>query len=155
MARRFSPAAPTTWSGPGTSGYNDHNVRVWDMGGPEPKERLILDGDEQWFAVAATSPNGAHLAFSGPGRSIRIWVLAGLEPRERAVIQGTGWPVSSVAFSPNGKIVAAGTNGGTHLWDISGGKPRALHPTRKVLGSAAALTINDCLGFSIVFSADG
>ncbi len=116
------------------AGYNDHKVRVWDMRGPEPKERLVLDGDEQWFAVAAISPNGAHLAFSGPRHSIRLWVLAGLEPRERAVIPGTGWPVSSVAFSPNGKILAAGTNGGTQLWDISGAKPRALHPTRNLLG---------------------
>ena len=105
------------------AGYNDHKVRVWDMRGPEPKERLMLDGDERWFAVAAISPNGAHLAFSGPGHSVRLWVLAGLEPRERAVIPGTGWPVSSVAFSPNGKILAAGTNGGTQLWDISGAKP--------------------------------
>jgi RNA polymerase sigma factor (sigma-70 family) len=137
------------------AGYNDHKVRVWDMRGPEPKERLELDGGERSFAAAAISPNGAHLAFGGPGYSMRLWVLAGLEPRERAVMQGTGWPVSSVAFSPNGKIVAAGTNGGTQLWDISGGRPRALHPTRNFIGFATALPINDCLGFSMVFSSDG
>ena len=137
------------------AGYNDHKVRVWDMRGPAPKERLALVGDERWFAAAAISPNGAHLAFSGAGYSIRLWVLAGLEPRERAVIQGTGWPVSSVAFSPNSKIVAAGTNGGTQLWDISGAKPSALHPTRNFFGFSTAHPINDCLGFSMVFSPDG
>ena len=137
------------------AGYNDHKLRVWDMRGPEPKERLELDGDERWFAVAAISPNGAHLALSGPGHSIRLWVLAGLEPRERAVIQGTGRPVSSVAFSPNGKIVATGSNEGTQLWDISGGRPTALHPTRNFIGFASAHPINDCLGISMVFSSDG
>lgn len=137
------------------AGYNDHKVRVWDMRGPEPRERLVLDGDERRPAVAALSPNGAHLAFSGPGYSIRLWVLAGLEPRERAVIEGTGWPVSSVAFSPNGRIVAAGTNGGTQLWDISGARPRALHPTRNLLGLSTKRPINDCLGISMVFTPDG
>ena len=137
------------------AGYNDHKVRAWDMRGPVPRERLTLDGDEQWFAVAAISADGAHLAFSGPGRSLRVWVLAGIEPRERAVVQGTGWHVSSVAFSPNGKIVAAGSNGGTRLWDISGGRPRALHSTWKFLGFSTARAITECLGVSIVFSADG
>ena len=103
----------------------------------------------------ALSPNGVHLAFSGPGNSVRLWVLAGLEPRERARIEGNGWPISSLAFSPDGKTLAAGTNGGTRLWDISGGKPRELFPTRNFLGVSTARPINECLGFSLAFTPDG
>ena len=136
------------------SGGQDHKVRIWDMGRDEPEQRLALDGDDQWPPVVAFSPNGVHLAFSGPGHSVRLWVLAGLEPRERARFEGEGRPISSLAFSPNGKILAAGSNAGTRLWDISG-KPRALHPVTKLRGFSTARPINECLGFSLAFTPDG
>jgi hypothetical protein len=41
------------------------------------------------------------------------------------------------------------------LWDISGGKPRELHPTKNFFGLSTARPINDCMGFSLVFSPDG
>jgi WD40 repeat protein len=169
-ARRFmlepnfpAPAPMGAWSlafacdGPilARGGNNDHKVRLWDLRGDEPKERLVLDGDDQWPPVVALSRDAVHLAFSGPGHSIRLWVLAGLEPRERAQFKGTGWPVSSLAFSPKRKILAAGTNGGTQLWDISGSKPRVLHPTKNTFGFSTARPINGCMGFSLVFSPDG
>ncbi len=105
------PAAGDMWSvafsGDGrtlASGGSDHKVRIWDIKGNRPSERLMLDGSDQWPPVVAISPNGAHVAFSGPRHSIRLWVLAGLEPRKRARFDGNGWPISSLAFSPDGKV---------------------------------------------------
>ena len=90
-----------------------------------------------------------------PEDSIRLWVLAGLEPRERAQMEGNGWPISSLAFSPDGKVLAAGTKGGTRLWDISGGEAQGAVPDRNLLGLSTARPINDCLGFSLAFTPDG
>ncbi|MFI5454320.1 MAG: sigma-70 family RNA polymerase sigma factor [Isosphaerales bacterium] len=132
-----------------TSG-NDHRVRLWDLTGAEPKEWLALDGDDQWPPVVAISPGSDHLAFSGPEHSIRLWDLTGAEPHERARLNGTGWPISSLAFSPNGKILTAGTNGGTRLWDMSGENPKALHWIRWL----SDLT-KGCFGFSVAFTRDG
>ena len=136
------------------SGGGDRKVRIWDLGGGRPKERLTLDGDDRWPPVVALSPNGVHLAFSGPEHSVRLWVLAGLEPRERARFEGKGWRISSLAISPDGKVLAAGSNAGTRLWDISG-KPRELHPAIRLLGVSTARPINECLGFSMAFTPDG
>jgi WD40 repeat protein len=138
-----------------TGGNNDHKVRLWDTRGDEPTERLLLDGDDRWPPVVALSPNGVHLAFSGPGHSVRVWVLAGLEPRERARFEGNGQPISSLAFSPDGKVLAAGSNAGTRLWEIIGGKPTPLHPARNPLGFSTARTINRSMGFSLAFTLDG
>jgi WD40 repeat protein len=150
------------------SGVDDGKVLVWDMRGAEPRERLVLGGDRKRPPVAdpflqeidpapevALSPNGAHLAFSDPKGSVHLWVLAGLEPRERATLEGNSWHIGALAFSPDSKVLAAGSNAGTRLWDISGGKPRELHPVTKVLGRSTGRPINECLGFSLAFTPDG
>jgi len=48
-----------------------------------------------------------------------------------------------LGVASNGKTLAAGTNGGTLLWDLSPETPRALR------------TIEGCLGFSMAFTRDG
>ncbi len=148
------------------TGVVGRKVRVWDLRGDEPRERLVLGGEERKPAgpfpqeidpapAVALSPSGVHLAFSDPKGSVHLWVLAGLEPRERATLEGNGWRINALAFSLDNKVLAAGSNGGTRLWDISGGKPRELHPVTKVLGVSTARPINECLDFSLAFTPDG
>ncbi len=135
------------------SGGDDHKIRVWDMRGVQPKEWLVIDGNDQAFSVATIS-RSAQLACNGPKNSIRLWVLAGLEPHERALLEGAG-PVWSVAFSRDGKVLAAGSIGGTQLWDVSGAKPRVLFPTKNSFGFSTARPINECAGISLAFTSDG
>jgi RNA polymerase sigma factor (sigma-70 family) len=135
------------------SGGDDHKVRIWDMRGGQPKEWLAIDGNDQAHSVATIS-RSAQLACSGPKNSIRLWVLAGLEPHERALLDGVG-PAWSLAFSRDGKTLAAGSAGGTQLWDVSGAKPRVLHPTKNFFGFSTARPINECAGISLAFTSDG
>jgi len=135
-------------------GGNDHKVRLWDLTGDSPKERLVIDGDDQWPPVVAISSKGDRFVFSGPNHSIRLWDLAGAAPSERAQLKGTGWPISSLVFSPDDKTLASGSNGGTQLWDLSGGNPRAIDPLMTRLG-LASYPIKECMGFSMAFSLDG
>lgn len=128
------------------AGGIDHKVQVWDVRTNDPTERLKLDGDAEWPPAVALSPDGVRLAYAGPGHSVHLWILAGLEPRERAAIAGNGWPISSLAFSPNGKILAAGTNNGTRVWDISTAVPQLL---------SAGKPIGRSYGISIAFTPDG
>jgi WD40 repeat protein len=79
-------------------GGNDHKVRLCDLTGDQPEERLVLDGNDRWPPVLTFSTKGDRLAFSGPNHSIRLWDLTGTAPRERAQLKGTGWPVSSLVW---------------------------------------------------------
>jgi WD40 repeat protein len=135
------------------SSGDDQKVRVWDLRDVQPKKWLVIDGSDHGFSVANIS-RSAQLACSGPKNSIKLWVLAGLEPHERAVLEGRG-PVWSLAFSRDGKTLAAGSVGGTQLWDVSGAKPRVLHPAKNFFGLSTARPINECAGISLAFSSDG
>jgi WD40 repeat protein len=136
------------------TGGNDHKVRLWDLTGDQPKERLVLDGNDRWPPVVAISSKGDRFAFSGQNHTIRLWDLAGAAPGERAQLKDTGWPISSLVFSPDDKTLASGSNGGTQLWDLSGGNPKAIEPLMARLG-LASYPIKSCMGFSTSFSLDG
>jgi RNA polymerase sigma factor (sigma-70 family) len=130
-------------------------VELWDTTTDEPRLRLTLGGDPPDPAgnpmvpdrvgppsVVAISPDGKFLAASVAETSVRLWDVAGEEPRERTTLKVTGWRISALAFAADGKALAAGTNGGTGLWDLSRGVAGKLR------------TISSC-GFSMVFSHDG
>ncbi len=129
------------------SGGNDNKVRLWDASEAEPIERLAIIGDRSWRPpVVAISPDGQTMAFAGSDQSVQIWSAAPPEPHSIASIAGNGWPISSLAFSPNGKILAAGTNSGTRVWDITDAVPRLL---------SAGKPIERSYGFSMAFTPDG
>ncbi len=138
------------------AGSEGQKVRLWDMGGNGPRLRLTLSGDPANPpgnlniarpvgppSVVAISPDGKFLAFTVEGKSARLWELFGDAPRECAKLEGTGWRISSLAFALDGKTLAAGTNGGTLLWDLSHDAPQVLR------------TIKECLAFSMAFSRGG
>jgi RNA polymerase sigma factor (sigma-70 family) len=156
-----APAAEGIWSlafAPDgktlATGGNDHKVRLWDLATDSAKERLALDGNDQWPPVVAISSKGDRLAFSGQNHSIRLWELLGAAPRERAQLKGTGWSISSLVFSPDDKTLVSASNGGTQLWDLSGGTPKTIVPLLSRIG-LASYPIKDCMGFSTSFSLDG
>jgi tetratricopeptide (TPR) repeat protein len=107
-------------------GCEDRTVRLWDLVGPTPKERLVVRGLANIPWELALSPDGKTLAEShSPENTVHLWDLGGAVPRERAVLRGHAGPVPSLAFSPDGKtLLYAGHD--LRLWDVRGSTPREM-----------------------------
>src|SRR5262249_54931846 len=134
------------------SGSNDQTARVWDLSGPEPKQRAVLPSvRKQVVWAVALAPDGHTLAYCGPtggedNQSLKVFDLSGAEPKDLGTYF-SGW---SFAFSPDGKTLAVGT-GGVHLWDV-GSKLKLRAEIYASLGHVAALAFSPD-GSSIVFAA--
>lgn len=95
-------------------------VRLWDLGGPTPRERAVLP-DAGW-----------HVRFAPDGRTLvtasqvpRLWDVSGDRPRELARLAGHSHGPLALAFSDDGKLLAAGNYGPVvRLWDLRGDRPR-------------------------------
>jgi WD40 repeat protein len=134
------------------TGGLDGTVRVWDFGGPKPRERAILKAARpsttttsrprtlpglgapslscaagQAVHSVAVAPNNRWLASGGGGTDglIRLWDLSADVPVEKAVLPGHKSPVDALAFAPDGKLLASGGNDRTiRLWDLATAPPR-------------------------------
>jgi WD40 repeat protein len=67
-------------------GCEDKSVRLWDLGGATPRERLVIEGlpDIPWRLDL--SPDGKLLAVGLADNTARLWDLSGAAPREWAVL---------------------------------------------------------------------
>jgi WD40 repeat protein len=152
----------------------DGLVRVWDLTGAEPAERVTFNympdrpdrGVWRWGTVVVFSPDGKHLvaAVAERGTSVVAWdVTTGT--RRATLAEGDGW-VPWVVFRPGGAVVrfprprkAAGTDKSVvplsemAEWDLSGDKPTPVE--RKKLGGETQTVAAARDGRVVVRAADG
>jgi WD40 repeat protein len=123
-------------------------VVLWDVSGPEPRERatlpvvgyrLAFSGDRRTLAVGSNEAGGA----------LSLWDLSGAVAKERGKRAVVGFPFGTVAFAPDGKTLATGcsVDGTPILWDLTQNPPARKDP--RIKGE------DECGGTRLAFSSDG
>jgi WD40 repeat protein len=102
------------------SGGNDATVRLWDLSGPEPRERAVIQtGPGRVFALAF-APDGKKLACGGywEDRMVSLYELK--EPKHKETfLPGHHNTVTCLSFTPDGKrLVSVGRDGLVNLWNV-------------------------------------
>lgn len=98
------------------TGGQDHAVRLWQLRGEQPVQKL--DGHTGSVWALAIAPDGRLLASAGNDRSVRLWRLPDGQPL--GVLTGHDAPVYALAFTPDGRRLASGGADGTvQLWDTA------------------------------------
>lgn len=121
---RFSPDGRTLVS---TGG--EREVKLWDLTGPQPRERGSLMGGD----AVSFSRDGTMLLTSG--RPVQLWDLSGPAPRKGAAVMVPRDAGSPAALSPDGKVVAcAEFSHVVRVWDLEGStaKERPVGPEAHV-----------------------
>jgi WD40 repeat protein len=97
-------------------------LRLWDLTGDEPRERLKPQGPTVALTSLALTPDGKKLATGGGDGVARLWDLTGPAPGEGAwaVLRDLAGRLDSVAFSPDGKMLALGGADVLSLWNVTG-----------------------------------
>ena len=91
----------------------DRTVRLWPLGGGEPR---VLEGHEGNVNGVAFTPDGRAVVSAGYDLTIRIWPLDGGSP----TVATLPTPVASVTVAPDGEIVAGGADGTVYFLSPAG-----------------------------------
>ena len=106
-----------------TAGWVGGVLRMWDLSGDEPMERLEPRGHAGWLVDALMSPDGKTLAtFADVESVVRLWDLSGTAPRPPAELNCKD-RVFAVAFSPDSKTLACSLGAEVQLWDLAAAEP--------------------------------
>jgi WD40 repeat protein len=100
-----------------TLAFNDTqwDIHLWDMTGPIPAERLVLQGHSLpgWGGIIkgmAFAPDGSRLASVGQDGRVLVWETVRGAKLHEWKLPGE---VTSVAFAPDGRHLACGNRNGT------------------------------------------
>lgn len=145
----FSPDGKTL-----ATGSEEGQVRLWDITGKEPKERVPFQGHIGPLTGAVLAPDGKTLAtYSSRDSVIRLWDVSGTAARHRAELRGHTSTVSGICFSPDSKTLASSSPDNTvRLWDLTKMEPEErlrLRPPSSVQLRAIAFAPD---GKSVAFS---
>jgi WD40 repeat protein len=99
-------------------------VRLWDVGGKEPRELSAVKATGGTRS-AAFFPDDKRLAVGFAGDIIRVYDIKDGKLSEALVIKDNKGNVNAITFSPDGKTMVTGSDDMT-LWfyDITGPKPK-------------------------------
>jgi WD40 repeat protein len=107
------------------SGGWDGELRVWDLGGDQPKNLGSVQGHAEAVRCLGFSPDGKTLASGGSDALVKLWDVSGDQPKERATLRGHEDRVVALAFRAGGKgLVSVGEQRSVRVWDLSGDQPR-------------------------------
>jgi len=111
--RRDGGATPT---------YLDSRITVWQIVGPKPTVRCVLEETGYVHSIAFRS-DGNTLAVGSHDNRVRLYDLGDAKPPVRHIIERD--VVGGLAFSPNGKTLAVGGSS-VSFWDLSDDDPAEL-----------------------------
>jgi WD40 repeat protein len=136
-ALAFAPDGKSLVTGGGQPSKCD--LRLWDLGGAEPKERLSFAGHTGAVHGVAFSPNGKTVATASSDTSVRLWDPA--TGKEQTLLKGHTNRVRAVAFNPDGKTLVSGDQVGRLIvWDLATRAERTTIQAHEGMVSALAFT---------------
>jgi len=98
-----------------------YSVQLWDLTGPEPRERTRLSSASQGAHLMALASNGKVLVSAGNHR-LQVWDVSG-KPRLLGRSDDSQ-DVRVLAFHNDGRTLATGGyNGRVRLWDLGNADP--------------------------------
>jgi WD40 repeat protein len=102
-------------SGTGVLYRQGNQVKLWDLDGGKPVEKLAMKhpGPVYWVAVSHDGKLAAT-ACEGPNE-ILVWTLETGKPLLRVPHPGL---VKAMEFSPDGRLLATADAGDVHLWNL-------------------------------------
>jgi WD40 repeat protein len=141
-----------------TAGY--FCVRLWDVGGNEPKQRAArakiggLGRHGIWDA--AVSPDGRRVAVGGD-KILYLYDVSDGDLKEWAVRKDQAGAVRSLSFAPDGKLLASGSDDRTvRIYDLGGAKPGERGAFRPEKAGSAMISLRFLTdGKSLLFAYQG
>jgi WD40 repeat protein len=123
-------------------------ARLWNLAGPQPRERGNLGPGDTRFATLAFSPNSRLVACGSASPDGLTWLydVTEKEPQSAGLLKGARGPVGAIAFSPDNKQAAGGGDDRSlRVWDVPSPKG---DPRVQLLGHTGAIR-------ALAFSPDG
>lgn len=108
-------------------------ARLWNLAGPQPRERGNLGAGDTRFSALTFSPNSRLVACGSGTADGLIWLydVTEKEPQSAGLLKGARGAVGAVAFSPDNKLVAGGGDDlSLRVWEVPSpkGDPRTQLP---------------------------
>lgn len=105
------------------SGAMDKTIKLWDI----KTLKLTREFASQSSTLSlAWSPDGKTLGSGGGDYQTRLWDVE--SGQIKRAMRNEWTPMISLSFSPDGQFLVAGRAGGSLLWDVASGEPRAPLP---------------------------
>jgi WD40 repeat protein len=139
------------------AGVADGTIALWNIAGgtlPTPLGSPLA-GHAAGVDPVVFSPSGDLLASASEDMTVRLWRLTPdpIHPSLAASLRHDD-EVASAAFSPDQPLLATGSEGTVHLWNVT--NPRHPTPLGKplVAGDRAVVSLEFCPGRDILISGD-
>jgi WD40 repeat protein len=108
------------------SGCKDKTLRLWDLTGEQPEQRLSFSCEAP-PGLLALSRDGRTLALADSGL-VKVWDVSTAKPRLRLQRKAhdlpNGWGVTYLALSPDDKVLlSGGVDNMVRFWDLTRDEP--------------------------------